>query len=111
MMRLDAVATLFPDLGTVELEAWVARRWVQPEPDLDAVWIFAEIDVARVRLIYDLQRQLDTPEDTITLVLSLLDQLYELRGALKSVTRAVAAQPEGVQQAIRAAVVEDRDAA
>lgn len=111
MMRLEAVATLFPGLEVVELEAWVARRWVQPEADADAVWIFAEIDVARVRLIYDLQRQLDTPEDTITVVLSLLDQLYELRGALKTLTRAVATQPEPVREAIRAALVGDRDAA
>lgn len=111
MMRIDAVATMFPDLDVVELEAWVARRWVQPERDAEAVWIFAEIDVARVRLIYDLQRQIDTADDTITMVLSLLDQVYELRGALKALTRAVAAQPEPVQQAIRAAVIEDRDAA
>jgi chaperone modulatory protein CbpM len=111
MIRLDAVVTQFPDLDPVELERWVAQRWVQPERAPDAVWLFAEIDVARVRLIYDLRRRLDTSEDTITLVLSLLDQLYELRGALKALTRAVDAQPASVREAIRAAVLEERDAA
>lgn len=110
MMRIDAVVTMFPDLDRAELEAWVARRWVEPEQGADRIWIFGDIDVARVRLIYDLRRDLDTPEETITLVLSLLDQVYELRGALKALTRAIALQPEPVQQAVREAVLAARDA-
>lgn len=105
MTGLDAVVTMFPDLGVAELEAWVARRWVEPEQGADRAWIFGEIDVARVRLIYDLRRDLDTPEETITLVLSLLDQVYELRGALKTLNRAIALQPEAVQHAVRNAVL------
>jgi hypothetical protein len=38
------------------------------------------------------------------LVLSLLDQVYELRSRLKSVLRAVEAQPREVQLAVLAAV-------
>ena len=105
MMQLDAVMTLFPDLAASELEAWVARRWVQPSQGIDEVWIFGDIDVARVRLIYDLRRDLDTPEEMIPLVLSLLDQVYELRGALKALTQAIASQPAEVQQAVHAAVL------
>lgn len=104
MMQLDAVATLFPDLDISELEAWVARRWVQPSQGIDEVWIFGDIDVARVRLIYELRRDLDTPEEMIPLVLSLLDQVYDLRGALKAVTQAIASLPPDVQHAVRAAV-------
>lgn len=104
MMQLDAVATLFPDLDVRELENWVAHRWVQPSQGIDEVWIFGDIDVARVRLIYELRHDLDTPEDMIPLVLSLLDQVYELRGALKALTQAIASQPPDVQHAVRAAV-------
>ena len=110
MMQLDAVVTLFPDLETSELEAWVERRWVRPEQGAGEVWIFGEIDVARVRLIYDLRRDLDTPEETIPLVLSLLDQVYELRSALKTLGQALAMQPEDVQHAVRAAVLARRRA-
>ena len=58
-----------------------------------AILEFHEIDVARVRLIHDLRRDMDVGEDAVPLVLSLLDQVYELRSRLRSVLRAVEAQP------------------
>ncbi len=107
MMRFAAMAALFPDLGTAELAAWIERRWVEPEPAEEGGWLFHEIDVARVRLIYDLRHELEVGEETVPLVLSLLDQLYELRATLKTVTRAVERQPSAVRDAIRAALAED----
>ena len=82
---------------------WVERGWVVPDAD-GADLEFHEIDVARVRLIHDLRHGMDVGEDAIPLVLSLLDQVYELRLRLKSVLRAVEAQPTEVQRAILAAV-------
>ena len=67
-------------------------------------WVFQEIDIARVRLIRDFRHAMAVSEDTMPLVLSLLDQVYELRSRLKSVLRAVEAQPSEVQQAILAVV-------
>lgn len=107
MMRLEAIVALFPDLEAVELTGWIERRWVQPEPGEGGGWLFHEIDVARVRLIYDLRRDLEVAEETVPLVLSLLDQVYELRGALKAMTRALESQPAEVQQAVRAALARD----
>lgn len=100
MMRFDAIVELFPDLDAVELSDWIERRWVEPEPSEGGGWVFHEIDVARVRLIYDLRRELDVAEDTVALVLSLLDQVYELRRTLKAMTRALASQPPEVQAAV-----------
>ena len=105
-MQITAVTALFADLGEAELVAWVERGWVRPEPGESGAWVFHEIDVARVRLVHDLRRDLAVAEDTMPLVLSLLDQVYELRSRLKSVMRAVEAQPEAVRVAIRAAVRE-----
>jgi chaperone modulatory protein CbpM len=102
MMQFDAVVALFSDLEAAELTGWIEQRWVQPERAASDGWVFHEIDVARVRLIYDLRRQLDTPEDTMPLLLSLLDQIYELRRRLKSMMRALERQPAEV----RAAVIE-----
>lgn len=104
MMELNAVITLFPDLATDELAEWIERRWVQPELGNVDIWIFHPVDVARVRLIYDLRRTLDTPMETVPLVLSLLDQVYDLRCMLKSLTQAVAAQPAEVQAAVLGAI-------
>ncbi len=54
-----------------------------------------------MRLIHDLRRGMDVGEDTIPLVLSLLDQVYELRAQLKALLRAVDAQPEEMRLAIQ----------
>jgi chaperone modulatory protein CbpM len=107
MMPVEAVAALFPDLETLELTAWIERRWVEPESGAGGVWVFQEIDVARVRLIYDLRRDMAVAEDTVPLVLSLLDQIYELRGQLKAMTRAVDALPEPVRAQILATLARD----
>ena len=107
MMPVEAVAALFPDLETVELTAWIERRWVEPEAGAGGVWVFQEIDVARVRLIYDLRRDMAVAEDTVPLVLSLLDQIYELRGQLKAMTRAVDALPEPVRTQILTTLARD----
>jgi len=103
MMRFTAVVELFPNLRETELQAWVERGWVRPEgtePD----WVFADIDVARVRLIHDFRHAMAVSEETMPLVLSLLDQVYTLRNQMRAVARAVEGQPESVRAAILAAI-------
>ena len=100
-MDVTAVTALFSDLSQVELITWVERGWVIPDTAGSGLE-FHEIDVARVRLIHDLRYDMDIGEDTVPLVLSLLDQVYDLRGRLKSLLHAVEAQPADVQRAILA---------
>jgi chaperone modulatory protein CbpM len=103
MMHLTAVVAMFPGLRESELIAWVERGWVRPAgtpPD----WEFAEIDVARARLVLDMRRDMAVPEDSMELVLSLMDQVYALRGQLQAMVRAVEGQPEAVRAAILAAL-------
>jgi chaperone modulatory protein CbpM len=86
-VRLDIVVTRVPGVAIEEVRDWVARGWVLPQggpPD----WAFAEIDVARVRLIRDLRHDLGVEEETLPLVLSLLDQVYELRRRLRALAAA-----------------------
>ena len=106
-MDISTVITLVPELTQVELVSWVERGWVLPEAG-DAGFVFHEIDVARVRLIQDLRRSMDVGEDAMPLVLSLLDQVYELRSRLKSLLQAVQGQPRDVQLAILADMNRDR---
>ncbi len=103
MMRFTAVVALFPDLPQAELHGWVDRGWVRPEGD-DPDWMFQEIDIARVRLIRDFRHTMAVPEETMPLVLSLLDQVYALRGQMHAIARAVEGQPEDVRAAILAAI-------
>jgi len=102
-MRITSVVALFADLPEAELTSWVARGWVQPD-ESDGGWEFHEIDVARVRLIHDLRRAMAIDEATMPLVLSLLDQVYALRGTLRDLLRALEAQPEEVRTTVLAAL-------
>jgi chaperone modulatory protein CbpM len=112
-MRITSVVALFADLPEAELANWVARGWVRPDqggPDRDgsdqdvAGWEFHEIDVARVRLIHDLHRAMEIGEETMPVVLSLLDQVYELRGTLRDLLHALETQPAEVRTTVLAAL-------
>jgi chaperone modulatory protein CbpM len=98
MMRITAVAALFDGLREIDVLTWVERGWVLPEEGP----VFHDIDVARVRLIHELLFRMDLREDAVPLILSLLDQVYELRGSLHAVMDAIEGQPAQVREAILA---------
>ena len=70
---------LLVEIGTVEeveVRSWIAEAWVCPEGTGAEIRFTAETDVARVRLIRELRHDLEIEEETLPVVLSLLDQLY-----------------------------------
>jgi chaperone modulatory protein CbpM len=105
-MDIIAVIALFPGLSQVELVSWIERGWVLPDT-AETGFVFHEIDVARVRLIDDLRRSMAVDEDAVALVLSLLDQVYELRSRMKSVLHVLETQPPDVQSAVLTAMGRD----
>ncbi|MCM2277177.1 MAG: chaperone modulator CbpM [Oligoflexia bacterium] len=56
-------------------------RWIVPADPIEAG--FDEEDLARLRLIHELQRDLGVNEEAIPIILGLLDQLHALRVALR----------------------------
>jgi chaperone modulatory protein CbpM len=98
-MDLTGVTALFADLSSVELTQWVEQGWVVPDTEETGL-VFREIDVARVRLIHDLRRDMALSEDAVPLVLSLLDQIYELRSKMNTFLHALSSQPNDVQTAL-----------
>ena len=104
ILRFEAATAMFPDLEAAELTLWIERRWVQPEQKEGEGWVFHEIDIARLHLVYDLSRDFGTTEETMPLVLSLLDQVYELRCELKTVKQAIEGQPPAVREAVTKAL-------
>lgn len=98
-MDITAVIALFPDLTRVEITTWVERGWVLPDTEQTEL-VFREIDVARIRMIHDLRRCMDVGEDAMPLVLSLLDQVYDLRSRLNGILAALATQPQEVRLAV-----------
>jgi chaperone modulatory protein CbpM len=102
-MRIAAVMTMLVDLDEEEITSWVARGWVRAEEGAEG-WEFQEIDVARMRLIRDLRRGMGVGEEAMPVVLSLLDQVYDLRETLRGLLSALDAQPEAVKETVLGSV-------
>jgi chaperone modulatory protein CbpM len=103
MIAREHVLRQIDGLEADELELWIANGWVAPDGSPES-WSFREIDVARVRLIVVLRRELEIDADALAVVLSLLDQLYATRRDLADLFGAVAAQPAPVRAAIAATI-------
>jgi chaperone modulatory protein CbpM len=63
------------------VESWVADGWLLP-PQREPEPAFAEIDVARARLIVELRGDFGVNDEGVAVILHLLDQMHDLRRAL-----------------------------
>jgi chaperone modulatory protein CbpM len=78
------------------LRAWVRRGLLRPEAVRGAP-LFADVDVARAALLKELSDDLAIDEESVEIVVSLLDQMHGLRAELKALAKAIDAQPEPVR--------------
>jgi chaperone modulatory protein CbpM len=95
----EELLRLVDGLDRIELEHWVANRWVLPEGE-----VFEEVDVARVELLRDMRRDFHLDDDALPVVLSLLDQVYSLRRTLKTLCAALAGESDEVRTRIGTAI-------
>jgi chaperone modulatory protein CbpM len=100
MKTLTEVVRLVGRVNQVELTHWVEIGWVTPERRERDEPAFSDLDIARVCLICDLRHDLEVEEETMPLVLSLLDQIYTLRRQMKALASALRQQPDEVRNAI-----------
>ena len=84
MITIDVVLNRVPELSVQDLERWIFNDWVRPDGG-PGDYVFRDIDVARVLLIYNLRDEMDVNELAIPVVLLLLDQLYDLRRQLHGI--------------------------
>jgi chaperone modulatory protein CbpM len=103
MIGFDELLVRLRGLERRELTRWVENRWVLPERHAES-WVFHEVDVARVELIIEIRRDFAVDDEAMGLVLSLLDQVYDLRRQMRRLCDAVATQSPEVQGAIRRAL-------
>lgn len=89
MISLEVLVTRMAGLQREDLERWISNQWVRPD-GLPGAYQFREIDVARVTLIRELRDDMRIDEDTLPVVLSLLDQVYDLRRRLRDLSDALA---------------------
>ncbi|WP_439549000.1 chaperone modulator CbpM [Falsiroseomonas sp.] len=100
MIALEEVCGRFPDLLPQDATLWIERQWLRAEPAPGGGWLLTEVDVARLTLLVELHVTLEIDAETVPLVLSLLDQLYDARRTLRALTAAIEAQPEPVLRAV-----------
>jgi chaperone modulatory protein CbpM len=114
-MSLDelAVVARIDRLTLRELRLWVREGWVRPAQS-DRGAVFDDLDVARLRLLCDLSKDMGLPRDVMPTVLTLIDHLHRTRRDLRRVSKAIDEQPLEVRRAVisairRAEVEDERD--
>ena len=88
MTSIEMVITSHAGLKRDDLERWISNQWVRPDGRSGA-YVFREIDVARVTLILELRNELEIDEEALPVVLSLMDQVYDLRRRLRLLSNAI----------------------
>lgn len=82
-----------------ELRMWVHEGWVRPAMS-ERGPVFDELDIARLRLLCDLRKELALPPDSVPVVLTLIDRLHQTRRDLRAIIDALSEQPEDVRHAV-----------
>jgi len=83
MIGIEVVVRRVSGLKRPDLERWIDNAWVRPD-GLAGHYVFREIDVARVQLIKELRDEMEVNERALPVVLSLLDQLYDMRRRMRA---------------------------
>ncbi|KGF67590.1 hypothetical protein LL06_21305 [Hoeflea sp. BAL378] len=107
MKNLEEIVSLVPDLDRSDLERWLHDALIvavedHGSPRLD------DVQVARVRLICALRYDMEVEEETLPVVLDLIDQLHATRERLFRLSQAVLAQDDEVRAAVLDIMAETR---
>ena len=86
-------------VSAVQLRIWVSEEWVRPTRN-DRGLVFNEADVARVRLINMLYNELEVGEEAIPIILSLIDQVHDLREQMRIISDAIDEQPDEIRSTL-----------
>ena len=90
-------------LTRTQLSAFVNAEIVVPLRT-ETGMVFRQIDIVRMELLCELSEDFHLDEDALAVVISLIDQLHAVRGELRSVLKAVEAEPEDVRLRIAEAL-------
>lgn len=88
MITMERLFIEIETLNRDDLDRWIGEHLLHPQPT-NGTWLFHDIDLARLRLIILLRDELDIAEPALPTILSLLDQLYDLRRQIRHLNDAV----------------------
>jgi chaperone modulatory protein CbpM len=107
MIRETELIAQFTCLQRQVLLTWIEEGVIAPHRDEEG-YLFDRVDESRVTLACDLHYGMGLDHTGLPTILSLIDQLHEARHHLRALTRAVAEQPEAIQQEIMRRMTADR---
>ncbi len=96
MVDEKEVLSRIASVSAAQLRIWVSEEWVRPARN-DAGFVFNEADVARVRLVNMLHNELEVGGEAMPIILSLIDQLHDLREQMRIISEAIDAQPNEIR--------------
>jgi chaperone modulatory protein CbpM len=99
MIREGELIAQYTYLERQVLLTWIEEGVIVPHRD-EVGYLFDQVDESRVALAYDLHYRMGLEHASLPVILSLIDQLHDARHHLRALTRAVAEQPDAVQQEI-----------
>ena len=88
MTGVTDILRAVPGLTEPVFRHYLAEGWVRPAHHAD-VPVFDDVDIARVRLVFELHTRLEVEEPSLPVLLSLLDQLHATRDRLRQVLDAL----------------------
>jgi len=88
MITIERIFVEVQNLDPDDLRRWIEARLIRPDGEPGA-YLFAEIDVARIRLILELRDMFEVSEPALPTVLSLIDQIYDLRRRMRHLNQAM----------------------
>lgn len=106
MITFEEVLTLVRPLKADQLNLWIERQWVRPEL-FDSKIRFADVDIARIRLIHDIHYTMEVAPETVPMMLSLIDQLYDMRRQMRGVIKAINTLSPDLRDAVLANLCEE----
>jgi chaperone modulatory protein CbpM len=75
-------------MGHDTLNTWIEEEWLVPS-GTSLELSFTEVDIARARLVRDLQVDFGVNDEGVGVILNLVDQMYGMRRALMELRRTV----------------------
>ncbi len=104
----DEILDAIPGLTRARLVTFIETELVMPlrrEHQDTSVYLFRQVDCARVRLLCELADDLELDEVALGVVIALIDQLHAARQDLLAITRAVRAESPDVRARIGAVIL------
>ncbi len=99
MITENDVIEIVKTVDRGQLRVWVRERWVCPAQGTEEA-AYNEADIARVRLLDMLANELQVGTEAIPIILSLIDQIHDMRAQMRVLDEVISDQPEDIRMQV-----------